>query len=141
MTTSKADRISFDDTRVEFYSDIENAFRKNPRTGLLARVTNQESVAQSLRNLMLTTPGERFYDMDKGSEIAGSLFESFDEAETEFFRARATAYLERYEPRAEILDVVVDSSSPNEISARITYRERRFESSPLELNVSIRRIR
>lgn len=148
MTTEKANRISFDDSRVEFYSDLANDFTKNPKTGLLSRVTNEQSVAQSLRNLVLTTPGERFYDMDKGSDVADTLFENFntvdagmDPGEEEFFKQRLRSVINRYEPRVELGEVEVKIKDDLTAEVRITYRDVRYDYGPLLLTVSVTRVR
>ena len=140
--TSKADNFIFDRSRVEFYSDIETGFRKNPRTGLLGRVVNENSIAQSLRNLMLTHKGERFYDADKGSDVVDSLFENIDDVgEQEFMRARVKSYLERYEPRVELLGVEAFAADDNTAEVRLVYKETRQEGEPLELTLSVKRVR
>ena len=74
---SRADKNTLEQKKREIYSDFLNNFDQNPFTGVLARVTNEESVAQSLKNITLTNRGERFYNSNKGSRIRSSLFELF----------------------------------------------------------------
>ena len=62
----RADKQTLERKKSELYSDFLTNFDMNPVTGNLAKVTNESSVKQALRNLMLTMTGERFYDAHKG---------------------------------------------------------------------------
>ena len=60
------------------YKDISLTFNKNPITNDLIVVKNATSIARSVRNLILTIVGERFFQPDLGSRINNSLFELLD---------------------------------------------------------------
>lgn len=61
-----------------YFSDFTNNFTKNPVTGFLATVTNEEDAKKLLKNLILTNQGERFFQPRVGSNIYNSLFEPLD---------------------------------------------------------------
>lgn len=102
---SRADKFTPENKKQELYSDFLNNFDQNPVTGFLARVTNEESVKQSIKNIILTSVGERFYDSNKGSKIKQSLFDIFDPSNIEIIKIQVKEAIEVYEPRAIIQDI------------------------------------
>lgn len=102
---ARADKYSLEQKKTEIYSDFLNSFEQNPLTGLLARVTNEESVKQALKNIILTNVGERFYDSNKGSKIKQSLFELYDPGTIEIIQIQLSEAIAAYEPRAIIQNI------------------------------------
>ena len=102
---SRADKFTPKNKKQELYSDFLNNFDQNPVTGFLARVTNEEAVKQAIKNIILTSVGERFYDSNKGSKIKQSLFDIFDPSNLEIIKIQAKEAIEVYEPRAIIQDI------------------------------------
>ena len=45
----------------------------------LLRLKNENAIARSLRNIVFTTPGEKFFNASFGSRITESLFDNIDE--------------------------------------------------------------
>ena len=72
---TRADKYTQVGKKQEFYSDFMNNFVKHPVNNSLARLTNEESVKQSIRNLILTNVGERMFEPDVGSTVNNALFE------------------------------------------------------------------
>lgn len=105
---ARADKNSLERKKIEIYSDFLNDFDLNPITGLLGKVTNEDSVKQSLRNICLTIVGERFYDSNKGSKIRQSLFENYDPLSLETIKRQLLASISAYEPRATMHDVRIN---------------------------------
>ena len=54
------------------------SFQVNPLTDDLIAIKNQSAIARSIRNLVLTAPGERFFNNDVGSRVNELLFENMD---------------------------------------------------------------
>ena len=104
---SRADKNTLEQKKREIYSDFLINFDQNPFTGVLARVTNEESVAQSLKNITLTNRGERFYNSNKGSRIRSSLFELFDSGMFDAIKLDLQDMYSYYEPRAIINDIII----------------------------------
>lgn len=102
---SRADRFSLEAKKQVVYSDFLINFDRNPITGSLARVTNEQAVSQSMKVLALTMLGERFYNTNKGSKIPGSMFEIYDATTVELIRLQLRELYAAYEPRATIHDV------------------------------------
>lgn len=95
------------------YSDFPINFDRNPLTGILSKVTNEESVKQSVKNLILTNAGERFYDSSKGSTIRSSLFEPNTPTTLEIIRTQIREAIQAYEPRCELREVSVQDIDPD----------------------------
>lgn len=106
---ARADKFTLERKKVEMYSDFSNNFDKNPITKILGKVSNEESVKQSLRNIVLTEVGERFYDSNKGSKISQSLFEPYDPAYLEMMKIQLREAC-AYEPRAIIQDIRINEN-------------------------------
>jgi len=56
------------------FKDISMSFQVNPLTDDLIAIKNQSAIARSIRNLVLTAPGERFFNNDVGSRVNELLF-------------------------------------------------------------------
>ncbi len=88
------------------YSDFLNNFDVNPVTGNLAKVTNENSIKQALRNRILTNRGERFYDASYGSNIKAQLFDIVSPETADNIRM----YVENcinHEPRVKLVSVEI----------------------------------
>lgn len=92
----------------EYYSDFTTNFLVSPVGGELARVTEEKSIKQSLKNIILTGPGERPFQPAFGSKLANLLFELNSEPDlsaAEFFIQSA---IELNEPRVVLEDIKVE---------------------------------
>lgn len=90
----------------ELYSDFVTSHRPHPMTKQLARVVNEDSVVQAVRNLILTDRGERFFHPEIGSDIKRSLFEPFGAFAAENI-TKAIAECLKGDPRVTILNLNV----------------------------------
>jgi phage baseplate assembly protein W len=97
----------------ERYSDFLLSFDKNPQTGNLGRVTNEQSIKQALKTLILTDLGERFYSPFLGSKLKASLFDPVDPATADLIRTTIFQCVTNNEPRVNLLEVVVADDSNN----------------------------
>jgi len=139
---SRADRYTVEQKKLEFYSDFPNGFDLNPSTGLLSRVTNEEAVKQSIKNLMLTSIGERFYDANKGSKIMNSLFENYDPPNIELIRLQASEVLQAYEPRAEILSLrIAEDIDRNGYNMTFVFSIINIQDTTFDLTINVKRVR
>jgi len=75
---TRAESFTANKKQTEYFSDFLNSFAKTPVGDKLARVTNEQSVNQSLRNIIKTINGERLFNPDFGSQVLSSLFEPND---------------------------------------------------------------
>jgi phage baseplate assembly protein W len=75
---SRADARGRREVQEEYYSDFDMTFAKNPLTGQLARVTNDDAIKASMRNILLTQTGEWPRHPNLGARIYRQLFEEID---------------------------------------------------------------
>lgn len=139
---ARADKFSLEQKKTEIYSDFLNSFEQNPLTGALARVTNEDSVKQSLRNIILTNIGERFYDSNKGSKIKQSLFELYDPSTVEIIRIQLGEAISAYEPRAIIQDIrLQEDLERNGYYVTLIFSIINIPDQSFSLDLSIQRVR
>ena len=113
MATSYADKFTVTPLRSERYSDFYNSFSKNFGTKDLARLTNEDSIINSLKNIILTRKGERPFYPDFGCNISGLLFEDFSKFTTDAIETEIRTAVENFEPRVKTLRVVVKETQDN----------------------------
>ena len=86
------------------------SFQVIPLTNDLIAIKNTTAIARSLRNLVLTTPGERFFNENLGSEVNNLLFENVDDITAMSVRTEIVNVIENYEPRVNLLRVSVNAN-------------------------------
>ena len=139
---SRADKFTPENKKSDLYSDFLNNFDQNPVTGFLARVTNEEPVKQGIKNIILTSVGERFYDSNKGSKIKNSLFDIYDPSNIEIIKIQAKEAIERYEPRAIIQDIRFNPDlDRNAYYMTIIYSVINIPDQQFNLTINILRVR
>ena len=104
------------------FKDISLSFQVNPLNYDLIAIKNETAIARSIRNLVLTQPGERFFNQNLGSRINQSLFEMLDEISASVIRDEIKNTIENYEPRVSLIDVEVTPNDENyEFNVTIKY--------------------
>lgn len=78
MATSRADLYTSNSVQQIYLSDFTTNFSRNPVTGFLAKVNNEQDAKQLIRNLILTIAGERPFQPLVGSTVYNLLFEPAD---------------------------------------------------------------
>ena len=89
------------------FKDISASFQINPLNNDLIAVTNTNAIARSVRNLILTKKGEKPFEPNLGSGVYDLLFENMDKQTASVIRDEIILVLENYEPRIEIIEVLV----------------------------------
>jgi len=89
------------------FKDISMSFQKNPLTNDLIVQKDANAIAQSVRNLVLTDPGERFFNPDLGTGISQSLFENIDVISASQIQVYVENTIRNYEPRVRLQEVVI----------------------------------
>ena len=83
-------------------------FKTNPLNGDLIALKDNSAIARSLKNIVLTGRGEKFFDPEFGSGISESLFENLDEVTALAIKEEIEYSIVNYEPRVDLVSVVVD---------------------------------
>ena len=97
--------------RTKAYSDVDFLFKKHPTTNDVPIKRGVEAVKQSVRNILLTGRGEKFFDPDFGGSLRDFLFENFDPVVEAEMEQRIINTLRNYEPRVRVLQLNVEDMS------------------------------
>ena len=104
------------------FKDISMTFQVNPLNSDLIGLKNENAIARSVRNIVFTLPGEKFFDEDFGSRISASLFENIDDISAAEIVDEIRQSIINYEPRVELLDVqAFPNFDNNQFDVRIVY--------------------
>ena len=87
------------------FKDVSMTFQSNPLNSDLIAIKNENAIARSLRNIVFTLPGEKFFNESFGSRITESLFENIDEVTSAIIVDEIRESIDNYEPRVELDDV------------------------------------
>ena len=86
------------------FKDLSMSFQANPLTKDLIALKNENAIARSLKNIVFTLPGEKFFNPDFGSRITASLFENINDVTASIIVDEIIDSVQRYEPRVQLLD-------------------------------------
>jgi phage baseplate assembly protein W len=89
------------------FKDISMTFQSNPLTSDLIALKNENAIARSIRNIVFTLPGEKFFNQDFGSRVSRVLFENVDEISSSNIRDEIASSIINYESRVNLKDVIV----------------------------------
>ena len=104
------------------YKDVSMSFKSNPLNDDLIGLKNENVIARSIRNIVFTLPGERFFEPDFGSEVSASLFENVDEVTAVTIREEIEYSINQFEPRVNLISVdSIPNFDNNEFNVLITY--------------------
>ena len=87
------------------FKDISMTFKVNPLNFDLIGLKNENAIARSVRNIVFTLPGEKFFNENFGSRISASLFENIDDISADIVVDEITQSINEWEPRVNLLDV------------------------------------
>ncbi len=87
------------------FKDVSMTFQANPLNLDLIGLKNENAIARSVRNIVFTLPGEKFFDENFGSRISATLFENIDDISANIIVDEITYSIERYEPRVDLINV------------------------------------
>ena len=91
------------------FKDISLSFSPHPVTKDLPVLINERAVVRSVRNLVETIPTERFFNSDIGTDIRGSLFESFSRETLVTIEDQIRDTIGNFEPRVNNLEIEASS--------------------------------
>ena len=116
------------------FKDISMSFETNPLNDDLIALKNSSAIARSIRNIVFTQPGEKFFNPAFGSRITESLFENMDEVSALAIRDEIENSITRFEPRVNVIEVkVIPNFEANEMNATIVYEIVGIDVPPQQL--------
>ncbi len=104
------------------FKDVSMSFQVNPLSNDLIALKNENAIARSVRNIIFTVPGEKFFDPEFGTKISDSLFELIDDISASAIKDQIEYSLETYESRVALRNVKVEPDFENNgYSVEIVY--------------------
>ena len=105
------------------FKDISASFKSHPLTNDVIGLKNANAIARSVRNIVMTFPGEKPFNPNFGSRISRSLFENIDNISAITIRDEIENSIRRFEPRVILDDIIVKPDfDNNSFDVLIVYR-------------------
>ena len=124
------------------FKDISMSFQINPINSDTIAVKNDTAIARSIRNLVLTNPGERFFNPKLGSRISEILFDNADDISAAALREEIEETINVYEPRVKLKDVRVKPDfDEHSFDVTIVYDIIGIDALPQQLNFALQSTR
>ena len=124
------------------FKDISMTFQSNPLNDDLIAIKNENAIARSIRNIVFTIPGEKFFDESFGSNINRSLFDNIDELSALIIKDQITESIENFEPRVDTVKVVTSPDfDNNSFDVVLTYEIIGADIPPQELQFVLQQTR
>ena len=104
------------------FKDIKVDFARNPFTQDVSQVSNDNAIKQSLKNLVMTQPGEKLFQPQIGSGVRQLLFEPMDGFTADAIRDDILSTVGQHEPRITINNLAVrEQYDANQFNVTIDY--------------------
>ena len=124
------------------FKDISLSLKVNPLNSDLIAIKNENAIARSIRNLILTDNGEKFFNPNLGSGISNLLFEPITRLTASSIQSKIETTIRNYEPRVKLNRVdVVPNEAQNEFKVSIRYNVIGIDARPQELTVALQSVR
>ena len=123
------------------FSDVDFNFIPHPNTGDLSLIKNDNCVKNSIKNLILTAFYERKFQPNIGSGVGRLLFEPSSPLLKVTLEKTIRQVIENYEPRAEVLNIVVVFNDENNRIDITVYFKIVNTLTTIILNVALNRTR
>ena len=105
------------------FKDVSMSFKINPLNNDLVALKNTTAISRSVRNIIFTTPGEKFFEPTFGSRVSQMLFENMDDITAISIRDEIKNSIDIFEPRVQLTGVRVNPDfDSNQYNAVITYK-------------------
>ena len=124
------------------FKDISLSMNINPLNYDLITIKNETAISRSIRNLILTNTGERFFNSDIGSNIRKSLFEPLDDITASTIKDQIELTIKNYEPRVSLINVdVTPDYDSYEFNVTINYNIIGIDVLPQQLSFALQSVR
>lgn len=138
---ARADLYTPTNQNTIYLSDFSTDFAKNPVTGFLAKVNNEQDAKQMLRNLILTNMGERPFQPLVGSKVYNLLFEPADSVTMSMLQDTIAQTIRNNLPFIQLLGVnISDRADQNAYAISITFALVNAVR-PVVLDIVLKRVR
>ena len=107
----------------------------------IVMLKDEEAVKDSIKNLLLTDPGERPMQPYLGGGLREMLFETITPTTLKIIKDKVKTTIETYESRAELIDVSVNSTIDDNAVGIVVKFYVINRQQPITLDVILERIR
>ncbi|ADO99015.1 base plate wedge subunit [Prochlorococcus phage P-SSM7] len=109
--------------RSRSFKDFSVNFARNPFTDDLSIVNNDNSIKQAVKNIILTSPGEKPFQPLVGSSVNRLLFEPLDAFTADAVAEEIRTTINQYEPRVKLTKVnVTPIFEGNKLNVSLEYK-------------------
>ena len=109
--------------RSKSFKDFAVNFARNPFTDDLSIVNNDNSIKQAVKNIILTSPGEKPFQPLVGSSVNRLLFEPLDAFTADAVAEEIRTTINQYEPRVKLTKVnVTPIFEGNKLNVSLEYK-------------------
>ena len=116
------------------FKDLSMSFKSNPLSYDLIGLKNESAIGRSIKNLVFTLKGEKFFDPSFGSKLYESLFDNIDDVTALTMRDDIDYMIKTYEPRVDLLNVeIFPNYDNNQMDALIVYSIKGSDTPPQQL--------
>ena len=123
------------------YSDFTNDLDFNPVSEDVAVKLNENSIKQSIKNILFTDRGERFFQPNLGGNIRAMLFENITPQTLVSMKQQITNTIKQSEARCNLIDVVCNAEEDqNGVYVTILFNVIN-KQEPVVLEVVLERVR
>jgi phage baseplate assembly protein W len=124
------------------FKDLSMTFKSNPLNDDLIGLKNANAIARSVRNIVMTSPGEKFFQPDFGSRVSKLLFENIDDITASQIQEEIEFSIINYEPRVSLINVQVNANNDNgTFDSIITYSIVGADVAPQQLQFALQSTR
>lgn len=92
------------------FKDVSITFDKNFVTRDIMVTKNFDAIKQAVKNLIVTVPGERFFNPNIGSRINDLLFEPMDFINANLVRDEIDYTIRAFEPRVKLIGITTSQN-------------------------------
>ena len=127
--------------RQALYKDLDFTFKQNPNTNDVGIKKNNDSVKQSVLNILRTNHGERPFNYKFGANLRKYLFENMTQITAASMSTSIETALKNWEPRLEVLNTNVQTrGEDNEVYITVTGRVK-SSNEIVDITTTIERLR
>ncbi len=120
------------------FKDISMSFGANPLTNDLIAIKNANAISRSVRNIVMTIPGEKPFNPDFGSNVRNLLFENMDSVSAGLIVDEIRTSIQNFEPRVELMTVeALPDFDNNSYDVNIVYDIIGADIPPQELQFAL----
>ena len=124
------------------FKDLSMTFKSNPLNSDLIGLKDASAIARSVRNIVMTSPGEKFFQPDFGSQVSKLLFENIDDITASQIQEEIEFAITNYEPRVTLINVKIVADNDNALfDATITYEIIGADVAPQQLQFALQSTR